>query len=62
MKLLEIEGRYTIPDKKTILIQDASELALINTTIKNCAAGSLAYTADLSVVAILDEHGVWQQV
>lgn len=61
MKLLEIDGRYVIPDKKGILIKDVSELADLSAKMGYCAPGSYAYTADLNVIAILDEDGNWVQ-
>lgn len=62
MKVLEIEGRYVIPDKKAILIKDVSELNELKTKAGTCAPGSYAYTADLTTIAILDEDGNWVQV
>ena len=62
MKILEIEGRHIIPDKKAILIKDAAALADLSTKAGTCAPGSYAYTADLTIIAIRDEDGNWIQV
>ena len=58
MKLIEIEGRYIIPDLKYFLITGAEELA----TLPECAPGSMAYTPDLNIIAMRDEDGNWIQV
>lgn len=62
MKILEIEGRYILPDKKVILLTDPSEIADLQAKAGTCAPGSYAYTADLSFIAIRDENGSWVEV
>lgn len=58
MKLIEIEGRYVIPDLKYFLITGSEELNLL----PNCAPGSIAYTAGVKQMWQLSEAGEWIEV
>lgn len=60
--MLEIDGRYTIPDRKTIMITDQSDLVNLADKCGDCAPGSIAYTADMSYIAMLDQNGNWVQM
>lgn len=66
ISLIEIIGRYVIPDKKTYMISsvdDVSGLPTSNGLSSNkCAHGSIAYTNDMQHVYMLGNDDVWREI
>ena len=60
--LIQIDDRYIIPDKKTFLIDSESDITELNQKAEECAPGSIAYTADMSVVYQLGNDHKWYAI
>jgi hypothetical protein len=64
ISLIEILGRWIVPDKKTYLISSTEDVANLPTSKgKNgCTYGSMAYTNDMQHVYMLGNDDVWREI
>lgn len=66
--LLKIRNSYANPLHKEYLIDSENDVADLPDSVLEenednvCAVGSMAYTADLSLMYMLDNHNVWTEI
>lgn len=60
--LIQIGDRYVIPDKKTFLIDSEADIVELETEAEDSAPGSIAYTADMSIIYQLGNDHAWHKI